>query len=400
MMPSSNEITALIVDNNRNMQSILAGMLRSMAKQGRRIFGEVRKSTSLKSAFQELGDEPGVDLVLCDVDISGQYEGIQFLKNCFRDPKHKYLPFIMMTGNANAESLPALAAGIREWGAHYLLVKPFAQAVLAEKVDKTLEKMRSTRELIYRKVDSVPPREALDMIGKLELKGLSGPKLNNLAGEKHLELGENKKAVERFEKAVSESEALFLSALRNYANAQEELGNLEEAVGALEKLDVLSPLDVDRKLKLGDLFLQTGNSEKGMKALDQASALARKWGTEGEVREKIKEVLEKTKYEDPDIKTIRENLQDLKKCNEIALRLRKEGKYDRAEACYDFVLEHHPNQPLVLYNKAVLYMVRGRYEDASVILRLVLTENPQFAKATQALELCAKGSERSNPPQE
>jgi len=389
-------MNALIVDNNSNMQSIVAGMLRSIAKRGHRMFREVRKSTSLKSALQALGEEDGVDLILCDVDVAGQYEGIQLLRNCHRDPKHKHLPFIMMTGNANAETLPALAGSIREWGAHCLLVKPFAQVVLEQKIDGLIELLRSPRELIYRKVDGEAPKEALDMIDKLELKGLRSPKLDNIAGEKHMELGEKERAAERFERAVSESEAMYLAALRNHAQVQEELGNLEEAAGSLEKLDMLSPLDLDRKLKLGNLHLQTGNEEKGMKVFDQASVLARKWGRDDEVKEKIKEALEKSSCQESDIKTIKENLHDLKACNDIALRLRKEGKYDRAEACYNFVLEHHPNHPLVLYNKAILYMARERYKEASEILHAILAEKPQFAKAKQALDLCSVSLSRAS----
>jgi len=386
------EMTALVIDNNSNMQSIVAGMLRSITKQGRRLFREIRKSTSLKSALQALRAEEGVDLILCEVDIAGQYDGIQLLRDCYRDLRCRHLPFIMMTGNTNEETLLALAAGIKEWGAHDLLVKPFTQALLEEKIDRLLMKLNSPEELIYRKVDSVAPKAALDMIGKLEQGGLRSPKLNNIAGEKHMELGEKEKAAERFEKAVSESEVMYLAALRNYAQAQEELGNLDEALGALERLDMLSPLDVDRKLALGDLLLQTGNHEKGRKYFEQASVLAGKWGRHAEVQEKIKETLEKTSYEDPDIRTIKENLNDLKACNDVALRLRKEGRFDRAEACYDFILEHHPGNPWVLYNKAALYMVQGQYEKAAAILRTVLAAKPQFTKAVQALELCTRRS--------
>lgn len=378
------ELSILVVDNSSNMQSIVAGMLRSIVRQGRKLFREVRKSTSLPSSLQILRKD-GADFILCDVHPCDHYAGIELLKSCYNDRKLKHLPFIMMTGTANSEILPALAAGIKEWGAYCLLIKPFSQVVLEEKIDWMLTKLNSSETLIYRRLDDSPPREALSAIDQLEEKGFRAPKLHNIAGEKHLELGEDEKAAERFEKAVEESEATFLVALRNHAQVQEKLGNLEEAASTLEKLDMLSPFDVDRKLKLGSLFLQTGNQEKGLKVLDQASAVARKLGKEAEVKEKIKEVVKASKYEDNDIKTIRENLSDLKACNEIALRLRKEGKFERAEACYDFILEHHPNHPVVLYNKAALYMVQERYREAAAILSGIVAERP-FPKAEEALK--------------
>lgn len=380
-----NEMSILVVDYNSNMQSIIGGMLRSIVRYGCKQFKEIKKSASLKSSLMILRGKERVDFILCDVDSYDHYAGLQLLKDCYHDPKLKHLPFIMMTGITSAEILPALAAGIKEWGAYCLLVKPFSQIALEKKIDWILAKLNSSEALIYKRLDNSPPKEALDVIGQLEEKGFRAPKLHNIAGEKHLELGENEQAAERFERAVEESEATFLVALRNHAQAQEKLGNLDEAANTLEKLDLLSPLDVDRKLKLGSLFLQTGNQEKAMKILDQASSIARKWGREVEIKEKIQEVLQAGKFEDSDIKMIRDNLNDLKACNEVALRLRKEGKFERAEACYDFILEHHPNHPVILYNKAAMYMVQERYKEAAVILSEIVAERP-FPKAQEALK--------------
>ena len=387
---NDNSLTGLVVDPNNNMQSIIAGMLRAMTQRGRRVFKEVRKTAGLQSAWALTNGEEKIDIVICDVDLSGRYDGIRFLRNCSSDPKRKNLPFIMMTGVATADTVPALVGSVREWGAHCLLVKPFAQTAMEDKVHRVISKIRSSEEMIYRKITDAPPEEAIATICRLEQKGFTGPKLCNIAGEKHLEAGEKKKAAERFERAVAESETAYLAALRNHASIQEELGNLDEALVALEKLDKLSPLDTERKVKLGELFFKSGMEEKGRAAFDQAVALARKSGNEKDVRTKVESILALARFEDPDMKTIRENLHDLKACNEVALRLRKEGKFDRAEACYDLVLSHHPNHPIVLHNKAVLFMSQERYRDAIPVLEEALAQAPRFEKARDALELCRK----------
>lgn len=385
---NDDSLTGLVVEPNNNMQSIIAGMLRSMTQRGRRVFKEVKKTANLQTAWALTNGEEKIDMVICDVDLSERYDGIRFLRNCSRDPKRKNLPFIMMTGLATVDTVPALVGSVREWGAHCLLVKPFAQTSIEDKVQGVLKKIKSSEEIIYRKITDATPEEAIATISRLEEKGFAGPKLCNIAGEKHLEAGDKEKAAERFHRAVVESEAAYLSALRNHAAVQEELGNLDEALTSLEKLDKLSPLDTERKIKLGELFLQSGMEEKGRTALDQALALARKMGKEATVRTKVESILAVTKFEDPDIRTIKENLNDLKLCNEVALRLRKEGKFDRAEACYDFILSHHPNHPAVMYNKAVLFLGQERYQDAILVLENTLANTPGFKRAQDALELC------------
>ncbi len=379
---------ALVVDPNTNMQSVVGGMLRSMMQKGKRIFSEVKKASNFSGAWTMTDPIEEIEVVVCEVDLAGRMEGIKFLKECRSNAQRKHLPFIMTTGSAADDIVPALIGATREWGAFCLLVKPFAQVVLEERVHGAINKARSSEEVIYRKIGSAPPQEALATIDRLEETGFSGAKLSNIAGEKHLEAGDMQKAAERFERAVAESEAAYLTALRNHATIQEEFGNHEEVIMALEKLDKLSPLDVDRKVKLGGLYLQMGQEEKGRGVLDRAIVLARRCGEEAAVKSKVDSILAVSDAEEPEFKKIRENPQDLKMCNEVALRLRKEGKYERAEACYDFILSYHPNHPSIMYNKAVLFVARERYRDAISILENVISQSPQFVKAVETLDLC------------
>jgi tetratricopeptide (TPR) repeat protein len=188
---------------------------------------------------------------------------------------------------------------------------------------------------------------------------------------------------------MAEGEMAFLLALKNHARVQEELGNFNGSIEALQKLDMLSPIDVDRKIKLGELFLKTGNQEKASAVLEKALTLAREFKLELGVKERIKELLNESEKDDPDYRKVQENPHDLAACNEFALRLRKKGRFHKAEECYDFILTHHPNHPVVLYNKAVLYIVQERFEEAEEILAALAAEKP-FAKALETLEMVRK----------
>ncbi len=381
-------LIGMVVDANGNMQSIIAGMLKSITRQGKRLVKEVKRAASIESAWNLTDGEEEIGFVICDVDMGEYLKGVDFLKRCSRDPLRRYLPFIMMSGNITPDTASPLAGSIREWGAECLILKPFAQVVLEEKVRYILDRFGSPEETVYRKLHGSPPEKALATIGMMEEKGFTSPKLDNIAGEKYMEKGEKEKAAERFERAVAESETAFLAALRNHAEAQEELGNTGKALEAIEKLDILSPYDFERKVKFSRLLVETGQEEKGREVLMQAVTLARKCGKEEAIRQKVDAILSFIESDEYYKSIIKQNMHDLKKCNEIALGLRKDGKYDKAEKCYDFILSHHPNHPVVLYNKAVLFMAQQRYGDALPVLKAVLARSPQFPKAGEALISC------------
>jgi len=109
--------------------------------------------SNAKEALDKLKSEAGFTLVITDLNLPGQMNGLQFVKFLPTDPRWRNLPVMVCTSMADEDKVKqAIQAGVR----HYLL-KPVKPSVLIEKVEEILAR-------------SVPVLEAkFDAMSRLEL---------------------------------------------------------------------------------------------------------------------------------------------------------------------------------------------------------------------------------------
>src|SRR6185436_6486698 len=62
-----------------------------------------------------------------------------------------------------------------------------------------------------------------------------------------------------------------------------------------------------------------------------------------------------------------------------------EGKYDDAIERMNGIIQKHPDDPVLLYERAMMYIDAGRIDRAEVDLRAVTTKNPEFYDAQRVL---------------
>ena len=118
----------LIVDDFATMRKIVRNVLRQInienvieAENGKHALGMLDKET--------------FDLIISDW-IMPEMTGIDFLKACKEDEEKKKIPFIMVTAEAQKESvLEAIKAGVDNY-----IVKPFTPDKLREVIGKTMVK--------------------------------------------------------------------------------------------------------------------------------------------------------------------------------------------------------------------------------------------------------------------
>ena len=117
----------LAVDDMPAVLSIIKVLLRGEC--------QVFTANTVKAAMDMLEtDDLQFDLVLLDVDMPGK-SGFDMLKMIKDNPKHQNLPIIMVTGNADQDSVvKAATAGIAGY-----IVKPFTEDVLKKKVRAALK---------------------------------------------------------------------------------------------------------------------------------------------------------------------------------------------------------------------------------------------------------------------
>jgi two-component system chemotaxis response regulator CheY len=114
----------LVVDDFATMRKIVRNVLRQIN------LDNVAEAENGKQALGMLQKEP-FDLIISDW-IMPEMTGIEFLKACKADGVLKLIPFLMVTAEAQKESVvEAIQAGVDNY-----IVKPFTPDKLQDAIDK------------------------------------------------------------------------------------------------------------------------------------------------------------------------------------------------------------------------------------------------------------------------
>lgn len=388
-----NSLAVLVVDDHPVMRSVLKKMLHQTG-----YFEVVEEAEDGEHAWEKLNAH-SFDLVIADIRMP-RLDGIELLKRCGAAGNTRDIPFLMISG----ESEHGVVAIAGEWGAYDYLVKPFSYSALKEKIDSVLERFRRPEALLFREVVRLRgagrPQDALSGVEKLEriAPGLSAKWLN-LKGEIYLDMGALEHAVDCFQQAISLAEN-FIPAYKNYSQAQLQLGNPDQALDALEKANLLSPLDADRKITLGSLLFAAGREDEGRRCFEEALKHLPPESREAN-RMKIAEVyLSSGHFEEAEklyVRALKANPRELEVYNRLGIALRRQKKYDEAERYYNMALKNHPNNPVVYYNLAALHWTRQDRNKATEFAKKCLDLDPGFGEARALLDRIGVRGEPAPP---
>ncbi len=125
-MPSPASLRVLVVDDQETMRWIVQGHLKTLG------ISRVFQADSATTAIAMLKDQK-YDLILSDFNMDNG-SGLDLLKAVRTNPLTKKLPFIMVTGNADAETVQTvLKAGVNNY-----IVKPISATALRQRIEKVL----------------------------------------------------------------------------------------------------------------------------------------------------------------------------------------------------------------------------------------------------------------------
>ena len=125
-MPSPASMRVLVVDDQETMRWIVVGHLKTL------LITRVFQADSATTALAMLKDQK-YDLILSDFNMDNG-SGLDLLKAVRANPLTKKLPFIMVTGNSDAETVQTvLKAGVNNY-----IVKPISAAALRQRIEKVL----------------------------------------------------------------------------------------------------------------------------------------------------------------------------------------------------------------------------------------------------------------------
>lgn len=131
----ASELKILLVDD---FEMVRIGLRAALADLG---FTHVEEADSGQTAMDMLNDGESKNnpysIVLCDWVMPG-VNGLEVLRFCRKHPVYKYVPFVMLTAEAEQSSVvEAFQEGVTEYW-----VKPIAPDVLERKLGKLIANMK------------------------------------------------------------------------------------------------------------------------------------------------------------------------------------------------------------------------------------------------------------------
>ncbi|WP_029458739.1 tetratricopeptide repeat protein [Solidesulfovibrio alcoholivorans] len=330
-------------------------------------------------------------LVFIERELNGRNTSdlIRYLKSDFTNE----LFLVVLTTEVERDKLVLL----HELGADNIITKPISPDTLIEKIAFTVKPRGQLGELMDK------GRQSLDMGNPLEAakaaKQVLDLKPNSpsgllLMGDALRAMGKRDDALRAYTQAEKGAK-LFLDPLKKIAELHREEGNTQEELKFLERLDKLSPLNVDRKVDIGAGYIKLGDADKAKLAFDQAVRIATKEALDA-VSRVTQSIAVRCMESAPELSeqylrqalNTRKNMldrSDIETFNRLGLMLRRQGKWQDAIVEYRKALKISSNDGGLYYNIAMAYTEGRQYIEAYQYLDRALTLNADLWRTGEAV---------------
>lgn len=300
------------------------------------------------------------------------------------------LRIIVLVGETKRETI----AYFHEIGVSNVISKPASVNNIIEKMAFTIKpqgKLSEYMDIGKRFLSMGKFKEALEVSRKILQIKPGSPAGLMLQGDVFLEKGSHDRAVESYLEAHNSSH-LYLEPLKRLANAYKGVDD-EQHLFYLNKLDRLSPLNIERKTDIGKAHVKMDHMGKAEKYFDQAMEIATKEAMSmiGSVAEQISEAVGNSspqlteKYLTKVIEARKGSLtkNDLTLFNKRGIAMRGQGKWQAAIENYNHALTISPDDSGLLYNMGMAYYDGRKHRDAGKCFEKALEQNPDFYKESE-----------------
>lgn len=303
------------------------------------------------------------------------------------------LRIIVLVGETKRETI----AYFYEIGVNNVISKPASVNNIIEKMAFTIKpqgKLGEYMDIGKRFLATGKHKQALEVSRKiLEIKPNSPAGLM-LMGDVFLDAGKRDRAIEAYLQA-HESSHLYLEPLKKLANAYAGYDD-DKHLFYMNKLDRLSPLNIERKTDIGKAHLKKNQMETAEKYFDQAIDIATKEAMSmiGSVAEQISEAVGNNaqlaeKYLTKVLETRKANLtkDDITLFNKRGIALRGQGKWQEAIDNYSQALTISPDDEGLHYNMGMAYYDGRKHREAAQCFERALKKNPEFYKRSAVVAI-------------
>ncbi len=380
----------LVVSNDPLFNKNLRGTLTRHLSIKDDCVQNVFSGEALQKEIKQLVSKNRRLLVFIERELSGKptTELIRYLKNDYPG-----ILMVVLTTEVEREKLILL----HEIGADNFITKPISPDTLIEKIAFTVKPRSQIGEHMDLGKQKLLSKEFDEVVSiakqVLEIKPNSPAGLL-LLGDALKGMGRKQEALAAYTQAEKHAK-LFLEPLKKIAELHKEEGNVEEELKFLEKLDRLSPLNVDRKVDIGNGYMRMGNKEKAKEAFDDAVKIATKEAMETVARvtqnistlcmEAAPELSEQYLRQTLESKKGMLDKNDIETFNRLGITLRKQGKWQDAIKEYRKAIKITPSDGALYYNISMACMEGKEFHDAPKYLDKALSLSPEIHAASEVV---------------
>lgn len=324
-------------------------------------------------------------LVLIEQNLNGtdQVFAVRLLKNAFPE-----LKLMMLAKEADKNRLVLL----HESGVDDCIIKPLDSPALLEKLALGIrppDQLERALDWAKNLLNQGEHLRALQICTQALEQQVNSSACLLLMGDIFKAMKEYDKAADAYTRA-SGSSSIYFEPLKKMADLYAETGNTAKQIQFLEKMDEISPMNLDRKIQIGELALKLNQRDKARKLFDQAMKLSNR-----QARENISSVAYRVAdlytASDPDMAAsfLQRGLEarrefwgheDLSTFNRLGLLLRRAGKWREAAEEYRKAITVAPNDESLHYNLAMAYLEGKDYEAARASTLKALGLNPDLPR--------------------
>ena len=301
------------------------------------------------------------------------------------------LRIVVLTSDVQRERLMLL----HEAGADNFIAKPVSANTLIEKMACTISPQSRLGKAVdhaKRLLDCKKYKESLEVCRHiLEQKpGYAAAWL--IIGDVQRALKDYDKARKAYENA-SKSSDFYLAPMQRLADLYGEQGDAERQMQFLHKLDELSPLNVNRKISLGELHLARGDTEAAEALFEKAMTQVTREAMDSisSLSGRIASIYADKGVPDKAERFLRESIEskgkflsrsDLMLFNQLGISLRQQGRWMDAITEYKRAIKIAPDDENLYYNMGMAFAEGNDFIQAKANLLKALDLNPELTAAS------------------
>jgi len=298
----------------------------------------------------------------------------------------KNAKFVLLTTESE---LPRLALLREEDLADSWITKPIDINTLLLKVAFNIKPPGEVEKLVHNAEECLKNnafRMALGICRRIFEIQPNSPAAYMIMGDAYRALDKVEDMVDAYEQANGLDE-MYLSPLKKLERYFADKGNSKRRLEYMEQLDAVSPLNLDRKIEIGGIYIDQGEEEEAKDMFEEALQLASKeeLADLGEVSTKIGDAYAARNREEAEeyyrraMEMRGPNPEDMALYNSLGIALRKQGRWKDAVLEYKKAIKIVPRDEILYYNLALAYADGEQMQNAVKCVDYALKINPVFA---------------------